>query len=265
MFKKILVSFAICAFLLAGSGYVATAHEVLPQKFIEFKKANPTATAEDFKAFLDANPELRDDKDFIANIDLVEKPVVSFWHNVGGFIKLGIQHILSGTDHILFVLSILLVYASFKREVILLSMFTIAHSISLVLAGSGIITLSSKIVEPVVALSITYVAMTSVFLSKYKIFAGHGNKISTVFLFGLFHGLGFAGLMKDISVPDERLISSLLSFNVGIEFGQFMIVATLLPFIYLFRRKPWYPNAIKIVAVIISVFGLIWGFQRIFA
>ncbi len=262
--KKVLL-FALLAFLLVPQPSPAEAHEVLPQKFIEFKKANPAATPEDFTAFLEANPELKEDKDFLAHVELVQKPVVNFWHNIRDFIKLGIQHILSGTDHILFVLSILLVYVSFRREVILLSMFTIAHSISLILAGSGILTLSSKIVEPVVALSITYVAITSVFLDKYKMFAGHGNKISTVFLFGLFHGLGFAGLMKDISVPDDRLISSLLSFNVGIELGQFMIVATLLPFIYYFKPKPWYPKAIKIVAVIISIVGLVWGFQRIFS
>jgi len=265
MLKKILSTLFLVALLFGGSPNNVVAHEVLPQKFIEFKKVNPKATPQDFTAFLDANPELRDDKDFLAHVELVQKPVINFWHNIRDFIKLGIQHILSGTDHILFVLSILLVYASFRREVILLSMFTIAHSISLILAGSGVLTLSSKIVEPVVALSITYVAMTSVFLDKYKMFAGHSNKISTVFLFGLFHGLGFAGLMKDISVPDDRLISSLLSFNVGIELGQFMIVATLLPFIYLFRRKPWYPKAIKVVAVIISIIGLVWGFQRIFA
>lgn len=265
MFKKIPIILIVLSLLLGGVAVTTSAHEVLPQKFIEFKKANPKATPQDFTAFLNANPELKEDKDFLAHVELVQQPVTNFWHNVRDFIKLGIEHILSGTDHILFVLSILLVYVSFKREVILLSMFTIAHSISLILAGSGVLTLSSKIVEPVVALSITYVAMTSVFLDKYKMFAGHGNKISTVFLFGLFHGLGFAGLMKDISVPDDRLISSLLSFNVGIELGQFMIVATLLPFIYLFRRKPWYPKAIKVVAIIISIVGLVWGFQRIFA
>ncbi len=262
--KKIFI-LALTLFFLTPTLVPVEAHEVLPAKFIQFKKENPDATPAEFKVFLDANPELKQDKDFLAHVELVQKSVVNFWHNVRDFIKLGIQHILSGTDHILFVFSILLVYASFKREVILLSMFTIAHSISLILAGSGILTLSSKIVEPVVALSITYVAMTSVFLDKYKMFARHGNKISTVFLFGLFHGLGFAGLMKDISVPDDRLISSLLSFNIGIELGQFMIVAAILPFIYFFRVKPWYPTGVKIVAVIISIIGLVWGFQRIVA
>ncbi len=248
---------------LLGQPAILAAHEVLPEKFIEFKKANPAATAQDFTAFLEANPELKNDKDFLAHVDLVQKPVVNFWHNVRDFIKLGIAHILSGTDHILFVLSLLLVYASFKREVLLLTTFTVAHSISLIIAGSGLLTLSSRIVEPVVALSITYMAITSVFLGNIKQFHGHSNKISTVFLFGLFHGLGFAGLMKDISVPDDRFVSSLLSFNIGIELGQFMIVAAILPFIYFFRTKPWYPTAIKIVAIIISTIGLIWGVQRI--
>ena len=169
-----------------------------------------------------------------------------------------------GTDHVLFVLSLLLIYTTFRREVLLLTVFTLAHSISLIVAGTGILTLSSRVVEPIVALSITYMAITSVFLKHIKMFGGHGNKVSTVFIFGLFHGLGFAGLLKDIQVPDERFISSLLSFNVGIEFGQFAIVAAVLPFIYLFRNKKWYPKAVKVVAVTIATVGLFWGFQRIF-
>jgi hydrogenase/urease accessory protein HupE len=179
-------------------------------------------------------------------------------------VRLGIIHILEGTDHVLFVCSLLLIYTTFKREAILLSVFTLAHSISLIIAGSGILTLSSRIVEPVVALSITYMAITSVFLKRYKAFRAHGNKVSTVFIFGLFHGLGFAGLLKNIQIPDDRFISSLLSFNIGIELGQFAIVAVALPFIYLYKNKKWYPKVIQVIAITIAIIGLLWGFQRIF-
>jgi len=252
------------ALLLFFSATSVFAHEVLPQEYLDFVRSNPNATQEEVGAFLDANPDLKSDEDFLAHLRLVEQEPTSWLHNVRDFIRLGILHILEGTDHVLFVLSLVLVYTTLKREIILLSAFTVAHSISLILAGTGILTLSSRIVEPVVALSITYMALTSVFLKHMKAFGGHANKISTVFIFGLFHGLGFAGLLKDIRVPDDRFISSLLSFNVGIEFGQFAILAVVLPFVYLWKDRPWYPTVIKVVAVIISIFGLLWGFQRIF-
>ncbi len=241
-----------------------SAHEVLPQVYLDFVKENPNPTQQEFEAFLDQNPELRSDEEFNAHIRVVEGEPVSWIHNVREFIRLGVFHILGGTDHVLFVLSLVLVYTTFKREVVLLSVFTVAHSISLLLAGTGILTLSSRVVEPVVALSITYMAITSVFLGKMKAFAGHTNKISTVFLFGLFHGLGFAGLLKDIRVPDERFVSSLLSFNVGIELGQLAIIAAVLPFVYALKDKSWYPTLMKVIASIIAVIGLYWGFQRVF-
>lgn len=240
------------------------AHEVLPEVYLDFVRNNPNYSDREFEVFMEANPELKADENFMDHIITVQQEPQSWLHNVRDFVRLGIIHILEGNDHILFVLSLLLIYTTFKREVLLLTVFTVAHSISLIVAGSGILTLSSRIVEPVVALSITYMAITSVFLKHIKLFGGHANKASVVFLFGLFHGLGFAGLLKDIQVPDDRFVSSLLSFNVGIELGQFAIVAAILPFIYLFREKKWYPNVVKVVAVVIALIGLLWGFQRIF-
>ena len=260
--KQLLFGIVFLFSLLVPSfGY---AHSVLPTEYIEFTEENPKYTNEQFEAFLKTNADLRADADFMDHINTVREPQKSWVANVREFVRLGIIHILEGTDHILFVLSLLLIYTTFRREVILLSVFTLAHSISLIIAGAGILTLSSRIVEPVVALSITYMAITSVFLKHTKMFRAHSNKVSTVFIFGLFHGLGFAGLLKNIQIPDDRFISSLLSFNVGIELGQFTIVAAILPFIYLFRKKKWYPKAIKVIAVLIAVVGLAWGFQRIF-
>ena len=252
--------FALCI-LVPSIGW---AHSVLPEAYLQFVESNPKYTDAQFESFMNANPELRADTNFMDHINTVRQPPVSFISNVREFVRFGIIHILEGTDHVLFVLSLLLIYTTFKREVILLSVFTLAHSISLIIAGSGILTLSSRIVEPVVALSITYMAITSVFLKRYKMFRAHGNKVSTVFIFGLFHGLGFAGLLQNIQIPDDRFISSLLSFNVGIELGQFAIVAVILPFIYLFKDKKWYLKVVKVVAITIAVIGLLWGFQRIF-
>jgi hydrogenase/urease accessory protein HupE len=245
-------------------GVSAFAHEVLPQVYLDFVRANPNATQVEVDAFLDAHPELASDPDFVAHMDVVTKEPVSWMHNVRDFVRLGIIHILEGADHVLFVLSLVLIYTTFRREILLLSVFTVAHSISLILAGTGVLTLSSRIVEPVVALSITYMAITSVFLKHIPFFAGHANKVSTVFLFGLFHGLGFAGLLKDIRVPDERFVSSLLSFNIGIELGQLAILAAVLPFVYIWKDKLWYPSVVRMIAVVIASVGLLWGFQRIF-
>lgn len=243
---------------------VGFAHSVLPEVYLEFVEASPKYTDAQFESFMNVNPELRADANFMDHINTVRQPPISFISNVREFVRLGIIHILEGTDHVLFVLSLLLIYTTFRREALLLTVFTIAHSISLIIAGLGILTLSSRIVEPVVALSITYMAITSVFLKHNKIFRAHGNKISTVFLFGLFHGLGFAGLLQNIQIPDDRFISSLLSFNMGIELGQFAIVAAILPFIYLFKEKKWYPGVIRVIAFVIAIIGLLWGFQRIF-
>ncbi len=250
--------------VVAFSPTLLVAHEVLPQSYLNFVSTNPNYTDAEFQGFMNANPSLREDDNFMEHIDAVRNTPESWLHNVRDFVRLGIIHILEGTDHVLFVLSLLLVYTTFKREALLLTVFTIAHSISLLIAGSGLLTLSSRVVEPIVALSITYMAVTSVFLKHIKAFGGHSNKVSTVFVFGLFHGLGFAGLLRNIQVPDDRFISSLLSFNVGIELGQFAIVAAILPFIYLLKDKKWYPKVIQSIAILISIIGLVWGFQRIF-
>jgi len=131
------------------------------------------------------------------------------------------------------------------------------------LAGAGILTLSTHITEPLIAISISFVAITSVFLKKYKFFGNFKAKLGTVFFFGLFHGLGFAGLLEEIHIPQEHFVSSLFSFNVGIEIGQLIIVALALPLIILAREKKWYSIAIKILAIIIALLGILWAFERI--
>ncbi len=262
LMKTFLLGLVIASAILSPS--FSSAHEVLPEEYLEFVQGNPNYTDAEFQGLMKANPALEGDANFMDHINTVRNTPQSWLHNVRDFVRLGVIHILEGTDHVLFVLSLLLIYTTFKREALLLTVFTIAHSISLLIAGSGLLTLSSRIVEPVVAFSITYMAITSVFLKRYKVFRAHSNKVSTVFIFGLFHGLGFAGLLKNIQIPDDRFISSLLSFNIGIELGQFAIVAVLLPFIYTFKKKKWYPKVIRVIAVSIAVIGLFWGLQRIF-
>jgi len=106
-------------------------------------------------------------------------------------------------------------------------------------------------------------AIATVFFRHNKYIKNTKSKLGIIFFFGLFHGLGFAGLLQEINVPDDKFVSSLLAFNIGIEFGQLAVIALALPVIYLLRNKPWYPLLIKIVAVIISVIAIFWMIERI--
>lgn len=89
------------------------------------------------------------------------------------------------------------------------------------------------------------------------------GKVLLVFLFGLFHGLGFAGLLKEIAIPKDKFLSSLLAFNLGIEAGQLLIITAALPLILCFKNRTWYLTVVRVVAIIISVIAFLWFIQRI--
>lgn len=245
---------------------IALAHELLPKVLTEYLSQNPDATPEEIQEFIRLEApnfaEKYQDKDKV--LELIRGQNTNFFDNAYDFIKFGIEHILIGLDHILFVLSLLLVYVSVREILRLTIAFTFAHSITLLVAGSGLLVLSPKIVEPIIALSIAFVALTSVFFKDNKYLGNIKSKTTMVFIFGLFHGLGFAGLLEEIHLPKDKFISSLLSFNIGIELGQILIILIALPFIYLFRDKKMYPVIIKIIAVAMSVLSVFWVIQRIF-
>jgi hydrogenase/urease accessory protein HupE len=264
--RRLIIAITI-AFISFISTHSAYAHELLPKEVVEYMQAHPEALAEDIKQFISTtSPELA--QKYQGNqeqlIDIARNVNVDFWENTTTFLKLGIGHILEGTDHILFVLSLLLAFVSIRKMLKLTLAFTIAHSTTLLLAGSGLLTLSSSIVEPIIALSISYVALTTVFLKNTKYQKLVGETVPIVFMFGLFHGLGFAGLLSEIQIPQPRFVESLLFFNVGIELGQILIIALSLPLIYGFKDTPWYPKAIKILGIIFGAAGLFWVVQRIF-
>lgn len=240
------------------------AHDLIPPEAVEYIAQHPTATAEDITIFLQRSTSSAPEMATSIQARLtVMREVRGFFQNAWQFLWFGITHILSGPDHVLFVLSLLLVFASWREIAQLTGTFTLAHSVTLILAGTGVLILSSRIVEPVIAFSISCMALSSVF---FKALA-HGRrqhlKIASVFLFGLFHGLGFAGLLTEIQVPAERFLSSLIFFNVGIEFGQVTIVLCVLPFILFGKRYTWYPKAVRVAALLIGAIGLWWGIERI--
>ncbi len=264
--KKILFSLFLI-FSVFSPGLEVSAHELLPKALQEYIQQNPNTSVEEIQSFIETQDESIQERfsgeDNILKI--VNNRDSSFLDNAKDYTMLGIKHILSGPDHILFVLSLLLVFLSIRDILRFTGTFTVAHSITILLAGTGVLVLSSKIVEPLIAFSIAYVAITTVFLQKYNVFKNLKSKFAAIFFFGLFHGLGFAGVLEEVSINRDRFVSSLIFFNVGIEIGQLIIIALILPLILFFKDKSWYPKVIQIAAVIIAVLGIFWGFQRIIA
>ncbi|MBC7650953.1 MAG: HupE/UreJ family protein, partial [Deinococcales bacterium] len=158
-------------------------------------------------------------------------------HVILFYLKLGFTHIIpQGLDHILFVIGLCLL--SNKVKVILwqATAFTVAHSITLALSMKNIIVAPSAIVEPIIALSILFVALENMLLSELKAW-----RIVLVFLFGLIHGLGFASSLNEIGLPRNKFAVSILSFNVGVELGQIAIILLVFALLVLpFGKKPYY-------------------------
>jgi HupE / UreJ protein len=177
------------------------------------------------------------------------------------YLKLGFTHILPlGFDHILFVLSLYLLSPKLKPVLWQATAFTIAHSITLGLAMFNVITPPAAIVEPIIALSILYVALENIFSPGLK-----KSRIGIIFLFGLVHGMGFANALGELGLPQNAYVTSLIMFNVGVELGQLaVIIAAFLLFGKWFGDKPYYRKAIVIpLSVIISLFALYWTIERV--
>lgn len=261
--KSILFVLAITCIPILSSPVFA--HELIPKELQSYIENYPNASPEEIKAYADSQaPEFsKKFRDGVEIVNIVRNQNTSFINNAWDFLKLGVGHILSGLDHILFVLSLLLVFFHVRELLKLTATFTVAHSITLILSGLGIITLSPSITEPLIALSIAHVAIATVFFRKYSFVGGEKGKLASIFFFGLFHGLGFAGLLTQIKIPEDKFISSLFSFNIGIEIGQLFIIALALPFIFLCRNKKWYPRFIQIFAVAIALLAVFWFVQRI--
>jgi hypothetical protein len=172
------------------------------------------------------------------------------------FLKYGIEHILIGYDHILFLLGLLIVSLNLKELVKIVTSFTIAHSITLTLAALNIVQLPSRLIETAIALTIVYVAVENFFIKSSK----HRWKLT--FGFGLIHGFGFANVLQELGLPGEGLVVALFNFNLGVEIGQLFIVLVTAPIFLLFSKSAHYPKFVKIASGIIGLFGLIWFIQR---
>lgn len=176
------------------------------------------------------------------------------------YLELGFEHILPlGFDHILFVLSLFLLSTNLKTVLWQSLAFTVAHSVTLGLAMYSVVNVSPAIVEPLIALSIMYVALENIFVKKLR-----PSRIGIVFLFGLVHGLGFASSLSSLGLPQNSFLSSLVMFNVGVELGQLtVILAAFFLFGKWFGKKPYYHKYIVTpLSLIIAAVALFWVIQR---
>ena len=181
---------------------------------------------------------------------------------IGQYIAIGFTHILpKGLDHILFVLGLYLLSMRWKPLLVQVTSFTVAHSITLGLSIYGIFSLPPSIVEPLIALSIAYVAIENVLTSEL-----HSWRPVVVFGFGLLHGMGFAGVLQEIGMPRSEFLTALIAFNVGVELGQLSVIT--LAFVgtgLWLRNKPWYRTRFVIpVSVAIAAVGLYWTVERVY-
>jgi hydrogenase/urease accessory protein HupE len=177
------------------------------------------------------------------------------------YLVLGFEHILpKGLDHILFVLGIFLLSPAWRPVLWQVTTFTIAHSITLGLTIYGIVSLSPAIVEPLIALSITYVAIENLFTSTLKPW-----RIALVFAFGLLHGMGFAGVLSELGLPRSEFFTALVTFNIGVEAGQLAVIALALLAVGWWRRAEavQYRRWVVVPAsILIAVCGVYWTIVR---
>lgn len=180
------------------------------------------------------------------------------------FVWLGMVHIWSGYDHVFFILVIILLLRSLKKILILISAFTIAHSVTLILAGLRIITLSQRVVDPLIALSIVYMAVRNILLLKKGEEDAHlSERWASTFGFGLIHGLGFAGALLQLQIPSMFFVPALVVFNIGIELGQICILIIFIPMILQMDELRHRRKVIAGIAAAIAVLALLWFFQRL--
>jgi hydrogenase/urease accessory protein HupE len=187
-------------------------------------------------------------------------PAPTIGATVTQYIMLGYEHILpKGLDHILFVLGLFLMSTRWRPLLAQVTAFTVAHSITLGLAIYGAVSLKSTIVEPLIAASIVYVAVENVLAKEV-----HKSRIAVVFCFGLLHGLGFAGVLRELGLPRSQFLPALLSFNLGVELGQLSVIAVAFLAVGWLGGRLWYRRWVVIPgSLVIAAVGLYWTVQRV--
>jgi hypothetical protein len=179
------------------------------------------------------------------------------------YLKLGFHHIIpGGLDHILFVSALCLLSTKIKTILWQATAFTVAHSVTLALSMKNIIVVPSAITEPVIALSICFVAVENMLFSELKAW-----RVLIVFMFGLIHGLGFASALNEIGLPPNKFYTSIIAFNGGVELGQMAVIVLIFSsLVFWLGKKQWYRQRIVFpLSLLIAAIACYWVIQRVFS
>jgi hydrogenase/urease accessory protein HupE len=181
--------------------------------------------------------------------------------------KLGVEHILRGYDHLLFLLCVVWLAFTFKRIVLAVTGFTIAHSITLGLAALGVVTPAIEPTEALIALSIIFVAAELARQNRDSLSWRYPVAVSSVF--GLLHGFGFASVLKEIGLPTNDILMALLAFNLGVEAGQLLFIVALIILVWSVQKTSAGkfdlsgPLSQKLAGYVVGVFATFWFFERL--
>ncbi len=194
-----------------------------------------------------------DNNQFVFDLQDLQTP-----SSFGQFLLLGIEHIIFGYDHLLFLLALLLMVKNFGEIAKIVTSFTIAHSITLSLATLNIIQAPTSLIEPLIAISIIFVGLENLFKSQTK------NRWILTYIFGLMHGFGFASALQEVGIGQgTAIVRPLLSFNLGVEAGQLAFALLVLPIIWRLRKITIYDTRfLPVSSSLIAVAGLYWLVER---
>jgi hydrogenase/urease accessory protein HupE len=194
-----------------------------------------------------------------AAVDLVIPAPSKAW-KAWAFLTLGVEHILTGYDHLVFLAGLILAACTLRELLVALTAFTTAHSVSLALVVAGGVHAPPSVVEPLIAASIAWVGVENLLRPR------HSSRWWIVFGFGLVHGFGFAGALMELGLGSSArdVAVALLSFNGGVEVGQLAVAAALLPFVWLMRSRPvWRATLVPLCSMMIVVAGGYWLVERL--
>src|SRR5262249_14868985 len=169
------------------------------------------------------------------------------------FVGQGILHIFTGYDHVLFIVTLLFVVRSWRHLAFIVTSFTAAHSITLAAATLGVVTVPSRLVEPLIAVTVLLVALDAFFRPDAT------ARVGMTFAFGLIHGFGLSNVLRELGLSGRELAPALFGFNVGVEIGQLLIVGPVFPLVLALRRKETtYARARNWMCVSVAAVALIW-------
>jgi hydrogenase/urease accessory protein HupE len=199
------------------------------------------------------------------------------WQVAKTYLVLGIQHILSGVDHLLFVLGLLFLVGSWRRLIATVTAFTVAHSITLAAAALGFVHVPQTPIEAAIALSVMFVAAEILHQAQGRAGLTARAPWIVAFVFGLLHGFGFAGALREVGLPQSDIPIALLFFNVGVEIGQLMFIAAVVGVLWFLsrlmarggssERGPWRAEVLlrTPVAYLVGATAAFWVVQRVVA